>query len=235
MEKIKKYLTPKQYSDYEEYVNLRNLAMKEGWHHWMRIGLARTGGKINHRMPKDLSISEDYPLDYAIQELIKSGLIIQDNLLRVKPVEVNHCIPYNDQFDFDNTISVCHPSGWFIAELMAGGIHPPIEAFHEQQLLIFGENDAVEVVRKIDAPKWRAQHGMKGEYVIQNSRCHLERGDSMSYDEAIEFTMMKDVPQQVWGKSHNTPQYWIIPKDMLINRTLRNSWKLIDKFESSIS
>jgi hypothetical protein len=147
----------------------------------------------------------------------------------VEPVEVKHCIPYTQPYDLDAPIAVCHPSGRFIAELMLGGIHPPLDALQSQKLLIIGEDGKADVVDKVDAPQWRNDHGMRTEYVVQNSRAHLETEEPMSYEAAIEYTLQKDVPYKVWGKKHNRLEFRIVKREALpASRTFRNQWKMSD-------
>ncbi len=147
----------------------------------------------------------------------------------IQTVEVEHCIPYADQYDLDAPLKVCHPSPRCVAELMAGGIHPPIEALNAQRLLFVLDDGSSEVVSRLDAPRFRAQHGerIQHEIVVENSRAHQEAMGPLTYEQAIEWIVLKDIPVDVWGREHNSPQFWIARRDELpATRQYRNAWKL---------
>ena len=149
---------------------------------------------------------------------------------KVTPVEVEHCVLYEHPYDLEATCPVMHPSGRFLAELMAGGIHPPIEAVHNQQLLIISKSGEYTVVSKRDAAEWREQHApIATEIVVDNRRCHNEVEGPMSYEQAIEYCILKDIPRRVWDESnnHNYQKFWIVNKDTVKDRTYRNAWQLI--------
>lgn len=154
----------------------------------------------------------------------------------IKLFEVEHCIPWADQYDLDAPVRVTHPSPRCVAELMAGGIHPPIEALNSQQLLFVLDDGSSEVVGRLDAPRYRAQHGdrIKHEIVVENSRAHQEVMGPLTYEQAIEWIILKDIPMDVWGRQHNSPQYCIVIRDALPkDRTNRNHWKLSDFAEAA--
>jgi hypothetical protein len=189
MNEIKQHLSPAQYAEYRDYVELRKKAEREGWHHWYRLSASRD---------------------------------------MVEPADVQHCIPYTKPYLLEG-ISICHPAPRFIGELMHGGIHPPLDALQSQKLLIIGTDGKADVVDKVDAPQWRNEHGMRAEYVVQNSRAHLETEEPMSYEAAIEYTLQKDVPYKVWGKKHNRLEFRIVKREALpASRTFRNQWKMSD-------
>ena len=145
----------------------------------------------------------------------------------IKQEQVKHCIPFEG--DIDGPAPVLHPSDRFISELMAGNIHPPIDAVHNQKLLLIAKSGKYEVVSKIDAAEWREKNGpLEGEIVVDNRRCHEEVVGPMSYAQAIEYCILKDIPRKIWDQSFgsNYQQFWIISKDVLKDRTYRNAWKL---------
>jgi hypothetical protein len=147
----------------------------------------------------------------------------------LEPVHVEDCVPYAPPYDLDAPCAVLHPSPRFIAELMAGGIHPPLSALLEQQLLIIAKDGTSAVVSKVEAEEWRAKHApIAGEYVVDNRRAHLEVEGPLTYEQAIEYTIMKDIPVAVWGRQHNQRQFMVVKKASLPDRSNRNSWKLAD-------
>jgi len=146
-----------------------------------------------------------------------------------QPVDVEHCVPYSPPYDMEAPCAVMHPSPRFIAELMAGGIHPPLSALLEQQLLIIAKDGTSAVVPKVEAAEWRAKHApIAGEYVVDNRRAHLEVEGPLTYEQAIEYAIMKDIPVAVWGRQHNQRQFIVVKKALLPDRANRNSWKLAD-------
>lgn len=204
---------------FEEYKAINIQAQSEGWHHWFRISEA------------------GYYLD---------------------PVEVEHCIAYTCPFRLDEVpMQVCNPNGMFIAELMAGGIHPPIEVLHNQKLRMVMSDDLIDrssaeprrnilplipegatplgggfyevICTKLEAPSWRARMRRHSEQVVDNADAHLTVAMPMSYRDALEFVMMKDVPFECWGLQHNKPMVAIVPRTALpSDRTHRNEWRLKD-------
>ena len=179
--------------EHSEYLQLRQRALREGWHHWLRIAASRD---------------------------------------RIPAVEVLHCIPFTDPYDLDAPTKVLHPSPRFIAELMAGGIHPPIEALHNQRLRLETDDGTISSAiecTKLEAPAIRAKHKVTSETVIDNSAAHLTVGMPMSYEAAIEYCVMLDIPHDVWGVEHNRRMWAIVPRSsMPTDRTHRNEWKLRD-------
>ena len=145
---------------------------------------------------------------------------------RIPQVEVTHCVPFQCQYDLEAPVKVLHPSPRFIGELMHGYIHPPIEAFHNQMLEFKLEDGTFHQCKAIDAPAFRAKHKPVGEVVIDNSQAHLQTALPMSYEDAINFCIMKDIPVDVWGKKHNKEQFAIIEKSTLPDRKTRNNWSL---------
>ena len=148
---------------------------------------------------------------------------------RIPAVEVHHAIAFTDPYDLDAPMKVVHPSPRCVAELMAGGIHPSIEAIHGQMLRLECEHCGPIECRRLDAPAIRATHTIKGETVIDNSAVHLTVAMPMTYEQAIEWIIQKDIPFEVWGKKHNRPMMAIVPRTAIPeDRTHRNDWKLKD-------
>jgi hypothetical protein len=187
----RRFLTGDDLAAYNDYIELRSRAWREGWHHWHRIAQAR---------------------DW------------------LEPVEVQHAIPYTRPGDPDGGMSICHPSGWCVAELMAGNIHPPIDAILGQRLLLIANNGEHAVVDYVDAEEWRRLNGpIKHEAVVDNRRAHTETAGPMTYEQAIEWIVMKDVPSAVWSKRHNRLQFAIVPRSAIpSDRSNRNAWRLAD-------
>lgn len=147
----------------------------------------------------------------------------------IQPIEVRDCVPYVLPYDLDAPCAVMHPTPWFVSELMRGGIHPPLSAQLEQKLLIIAESGKSAVVTKLEAPEWRAVNGpIKGEYVVDNRRYLTEVEGPLTYEQAIEYCIMKDIPVAVWGCQHNDRRFVITRKENLPDRSTRGSWKFAD-------
>ncbi len=191
-----------------DYIALRQRAEREGWHHHSRIARSRD---------------------------------------RISAVEVQHCVAFTDPYDLDAPVKVLHPSPRCVAELMAGGVHPPIEAVHAQRLRLVGSDGEVAECSRLEAPavRWRMNNKVTilqdeetgavtkrttvSETVIDNSSAHLTVAMPMTYEQAIEWIIQKDIPFDVWGKQHNRPMMAIVPRTAIPkNRTHRNNWKLKD-------
>jgi len=145
---------------------------------------------------------------------------------KIPKVEVDHCIPYEVPWDDDATCAVLHPAPDFIGELMAGGIHPPIEALHGMKSRLKTDTGEEFEALKIDIPRIRAKYNIVEEIVTDNSEAHLWVCGPMSYELAIEYCIQKDIPWEVWGKTHNRLHYAIIERTSLPERNFRDAWKL---------
>jgi hypothetical protein len=153
---------------------------------------------------------------------------IEQSINRIDSQQVEHCIPFEE--NPDQTMKVLHPSPRFISELMAGGIHPPIDAVHNQKLLLIAKSGKYKVVSKLNAPEWRKENGpIEHEIVVDNRRSHTETERALSYEEAIEYCIKKDIPMSVWGIRNNKPKFAIVERSVMpTDRTHRNNWKLKD-------
>ena len=197
-----------------EYLEIRTRAMREGWHHWHRIAASRSDFDLTVAYRAALPGQRGKPFrEYS--ETFSS-----------EKVEVHHAVPFTDPYDMDVPVKILHPSPRFISELMSGGIHPPIEAHHNKMLHLKWDGGEVEC-KAIDAPAIRAQHRIISEVVIDNSAVHLTVAMPMSYEQAIEYCILKDIPADVWRRKHNRPHFAIVPRSALPkDRTHRNTWKL---------
>lgn len=145
--------------------------------------------------------------------------------LRIVPVP--HHIAWLDDREEGKPARITTPAPQFIAELMLGGVHPPIDAFWRLQLLTFGKDGHVEVIPRWKEEIFEHEHGgIAHQIAVDARRHHLETIEPMSYEDAIEFTLMKDVPSFVWAGGHNTKKYAIITQENLPKtRLFRNAWQ----------
>lgn len=147
---------------------------------------------------------------------------------RIPAQEVHHCVAFEDPYDLDAPVKVLHPSPRFISELMAGGIHPPIEAVHAQMLRFECENCGTIEDTRLEAPAIHTKHKIKSEMVIDNSRSHLEAAMPMTYEQAFEYCVLKDIPYYVWNAKRNRPLFKLLKKKELPDRMFRDSWQLLE-------
>lgn len=143
---------------------------------------------------------------------------------------VDHCIAWVDPFDLDAPIRVAHPSPTFIGQLMKGGIHPPVAAHHNAQILLVSKSGDYRVVKQVDAP--RARHEMKpilAELVVDYTDVHTQVMGALSYEDSIQYCLKKDVPVDVWGSdvARNRCMYSVIRRsDLPQERHNRQLWRL---------
>lgn len=148
--------------------------------------------------------------------------------ITVSPVEVPYVAAWHDPYEPESPMKVTTASGRCIGELMAGGIHPPLEAHMAAKILLVGKSGKHVVVDQIDAPEWRRRLGeLEGEWIVDYRRCHAETEGPLCLEDAIEYVTMKDVPQYVWGVKRNRRHFAIMERSRLPkDRKLRNAWKL---------
>lgn len=144
------------------------------------------------------------------------------------PAKVEHCIAWEDPYEIDAPMKVTHPNPRCVAELMAGGIHPPVDAHWMAQVRIVSADGRSQVVAAINAPEVRRDLApVVYEEIVDYSRCHNETIGPLSYDEAIEYILQKDVPKHVWGMTYNRTMFAIVRRDQIpSDRTFRNQWRL---------
>ncbi len=147
---------------------------------------------------------------------------------RISPARVSHCVVFEDPDNLDAPMKILHPNSRCVAELMAGGVHPPIDAHHTVPLRLTGaDGEVVECTRvEADFKKRAMQHPVE-EQILDYSRCHNEVMGPLSYEEAVEYVLQKDVPARVWAADHNRQMFAIVPLESLPkDRSRRNAWRL---------
>lgn len=149
---------------------------------------------------------------------------------KVQPVNCEYVGVWEDPLSPDQPLKVTSPSGRCLGELMAGGIHPSIEAHWGAQVLLVSQDGRHAVVEQIDAPKMRRELApLVGEWVVDYRRCHAETMGPLTLTQAVEWVMKKDVPNYVWGVKRNRPYFAIIRRDQLPkSRAFRKCWRLRD-------
>jgi hypothetical protein len=124
-------------------------------------------------------------------------------------VQSDYRVVYEDSIDECAKILVPDPN-WMAAALQ-GGILPPVQVY------------------------WELARDEAEEGFTKHTRGHLLHNtkpvDAMTEEQAIEYLIMKDVPQSVWREwdGGNKPKMVICRKEQLPGtREWRNAWKITD-------
>ena len=138
----------------------------------------------------------------------------KDNLERF---ETEYCIVWEDPKEPDSPAKVTHPSPEWIACALQGGILAPVESHME--------------LRKDENTPGFVKH-TRGPELLHNTKPI----DAMTEEEAIEYLIMKDIPQHVWRdyETANKPRLVICKKDQLPQKRIwRNAWKIKEDINTS--
>ena len=130
----------------------------------------------------------------------------KDNL---EKVQSDIRVVYEDPEDMDSPAKVLVPDPNWMACALQGGILPPVEVYWE--------------LAKDEAQPNFEKH-TRG-YLLHNTK----PVEAMTEEQAIEYLIMKDIPQRVWieYQKANKPRLVICKKDQLPStREWRNAWKI---------
>ena len=125
----------------------------------------------------------------------------------LQPFYSDYRVVYED--NVDEPVKIMKPDAHAMAALMAGNVFPPIWAFWEL---------------KKDASQPDFEKHTRG-YLLHDT----PREGPKTEEEALEFIIMKDVPQHVWRMYNegNRPKMVICRKQQLPQtREWRNAWRL---------
>ena len=125
---------------------------------------------------------------------------------RLEPYETEYAVVYED-VDMD-CCAVMHPDPNAMAALMAGEVFPPVWVYWE--------------LAKDEAQPDFKRH-TRG-YLLHDT----PREGPKTEEEAIEYLIMKDVPQHIWRnyETSNSVQLKIIRQEQKPNRQFRNAWRI---------
>ena len=166
---------------------------------------------------------------------------------RLNPANIGHAILWENPW-IDDQLVIQHPDGQMVAALMHGNLKPEIGAINGTRF-INSTPLKHEVVDRVDI--WDSRFRLGGQaampgaaslylgqmnnipevatHVVDYRRAHEEIGGPMSYEDAIEYILQRDVPKLVLTKKTNRPVYAIVPKSAIpTDRTYRDSWRLSD-------
>lgn len=125
----------------------------------------------------------------------------------LKPYQSEYCVVYED--DLEDPAKIMTPDPNWMACALQGGILPPIWVYHELAK---------------DEAKPDFECHTRG-YLLHET----EPMPAMTEEEAIEYLIMKDVPQHVWKEynSGNRPKMIICNRNQLPStREWRDAWKI---------
>ena len=125
----------------------------------------------------------------------------------LEAVQSEYRVVYEDSLD--ECVKILVPDPNWMAAAMHGGILPPVWVYHE--------------LAKDEAEEGFTKH-TRG-YLLHDT----PPVDAMTEEQAIEYLIMKDVPQSVWQTwdEGNRPKMVICRKEQLpVTREWRNAWRL---------
>ena len=125
-------------------------------------------------------------------------------------VRSEYCIVWEDPNEPDEPVKVTSPDPNWMACALQGGILPPVSSYWELK-------------KDEDTPGF--ERHTRGPELLHN----MKPIDAMTEEEAIEYLIMKDIPEHVWRdyETANKPRLVICRKDQLPQkRTWRNAWRI---------
>ena len=131
----------------------------------------------------------------------------KDNLERF---ETDYRVVYEDPSEPDAPAKILHPTPEWMACALQGGILPPVSSYWE--------------LKKDEQTPGFKEH-TRGPELLHN----MKPIDAMTEEQAIEYLIMKDIPEHVWRdwNKGNKPRLVICRKEQLPQkREWRNAWKI---------
>lgn len=117
----------------------------------------------------------------------------------------------------EESVNVVTPTEEWLEEAMSGKL-PSIKVFLK---LKEAEQTAIKENRHVNF-----KHN-KEDYDAQFTTPRIA---PLTEEEAMEYLLLKDVPQNVWGKSHNRQLYRFVRNTQIpSDREFRNAWRLKDE------
>ena len=132
---------------------------------------------------------------------------------KLEPYRSEYCVVWEAPNDMENPAKVTHPDPNWMACALQGGILPPVQSYWELKK----DENKPDFVKHTRGPE--LLHNMKPI-------------DAMTEEEAIEYLIMKDIPEHVWRDwdKSNKPRLVICQKSQLpATREWRNAWQISDE------
>ena len=134
----------------------------------------------------------------------------------LKPINTDYRIIWQDPDNLDEPCKITSPDPNWLACAKAGGILPDVRVYW-----ILQEDESKPDFKK----------HTRG-YLLHNTKPI----EAMTEEKAIEYLIMKDIPQRVWRdyEKANRPRLVICRKDQLPStRVWRNAWKIDENVNKS--
>ena len=125
-------------------------------------------------------------------------------------VRSEYCVVWEDPNEPDEPAKVTHPDPNWMSCALQGGILPPVESYWE--------------LDKDEKTPGFTNH-TRGRELLHD----MKPIDAMTEKQAIEYMIMKDIPQHIWREyeKSNKPRLVICTKSQLPQkRTWRNAWRV---------
>lgn len=157
----------------------------------------------------------------------------------IEPRQSQYRVVFEDKHAIAEPVRVMVPDPNWLAMAMRGDIVPAISAYLQLPLLHVYSKNGVIVERTVfggvaAGVRWAMlDEGWKfeGEKVLPGHSLHTaETCPAMTEEQAIEYLLMKDVPQHVWvgDDGSNSRKIVICNVDQIpTDRSFRNSWSLV--------
>lgn len=134
-----------------------------------------------------------------------------------KPVDPQYVIVWEDPRDLDAPCVVTTPSPNWLGYAMHGNFLPPVSAFLRD--------------RKIEQNWIKENPGESFSWDKAGGALHpyAETIGAMTEEEAMEYLVLKDLPEAVWGDdTGNRPRFRICRREMMPkSRRYRDAWRLV--------
>lgn len=157
---------------------------------------------------------------------------------RLPSVQSQYRIVWDDPVDPDAPSKITAPDPNWMAAAFAGGVLPPIEAYHAAKFRVLMEmadgKQFQGIVGGDKMPDMLAELSNRGgrvlgEWVVEYPPAYADPIGPMTEEQAIEYLIQKDIPPRVWRDYRGNRRILAIvpvqavPKD----RTHRNAWGMV--------
>ena len=139
------------------------------------------------------------------------------NAEALTPVHTDYRVVYEDPEDLEQPVKILVPAPEFMAQAMAGGILPEVDAYIRDREF----EEAWTAANPGKVFSW-LDHGGASQWTAATI-------GPLTEVEAIEYLVMKDIPRRVWQAKpgQNRPHFRIVRTSQIpADRTFRAAWRL---------
>jgi hypothetical protein len=148
----------------------------------------------------------------------------------LEPVQPNYVVVFEDPATPDDPVKEMVAAPEWMACALNGGILPSIEDCHNMKLELHTEDGEKIQTTYLDAHQIRLEKKIVGEKVLDYNDYLMSKPiGPMTEEEAIEYLIMKDIPDRVWHSKYkyNRSMFKIVKREQLPqDNTYRECWKL---------